>query len=528
MRLANARLLDPAGTALTPTNPARTSPAPTAPAAIDPASTALVDIDVVDGAIDRVSPAGSTPHAQTRGADERYDLEGALVIPGLWDEHTHMGQWARHRTRPSVLEAASAEAAAEVARTAAQAHAASGSTEPLVLVGMRDGFWPAAPTRQLLDAATGDVPTLMVSSDVHCSWPNTAMLARLGLAPEGTLLREEAAFDALQVVEGMLDADTLDRHVVDALAAAAARGIVGVVDLEFDDAVGAWQRPGRASSTRVEAGIYPKDLALAAERGLRSGDAIAGAARVGRLKVITDGSLGTRTAWTTHPYPDGVGPERRGVRNIDGSELDALLARATAQGLGAAIHAIGDAAVAAAIDAFERAAAAGRGTAGDRIEHAQLVAAHDIPRMARLGLVASVQPEHALDDRELTGALWTDRAGDAFRIRSLLDGGVPVVLGSDAPVTPLDPWRAIATAVTRTRGGESPWQPEEAITLEQAVAASARTRIAVGEPADLVVLADALPGAAEIASDPNGAAGHIRAAAARATLIGGALVHGAL
>ncbi|GEK81115.1 amidohydrolase [Agrococcus baldri] len=487
MRLANARLL----------------------------SGTMVDIDVVDGEIERVSPAGSTP-----SAGERHDLEGATVVPGLWDEHTHMGQWARHRTRPSVLDASSADEAAALARAAVAAHTGS---DPLVLVGMRDGLWPAPPTRAQLDAATGATPTLVVSSDVHCSWPNTAMLTRLGLELDGPLLREEAAFATLQEVEGMLDADALDRHVASALAAAAARGVVGVVDLEFDDAVGAWQRPGRATPTRVEAGIYQQDLERAAERGLRTGDPIAGSARVGRLKVITDGSLGTRTAWTTHPYDAGTG-----VRNVDDADLDRLLARAGELGLGAAIHAIGDAAVSAVIDAFERAAAAGRQTAGDRIEHAQLLTADDIPRMARLGLAASLQPEHALDDRELTDTLWGDRAQDAFRIRSLLDGGVRVVLGSDAPVTPLDPWRAIATAVTRTRGGEPPWRPDEAIALEQALAASARTRIDAGEPADLVVLADALPSADDVAHDPHGAAERLRSTAIRATLIAGEAVHGSL
>ncbi|SFS03975.1 hypothetical protein SAMN04487783_0814 [Agrococcus baldri] len=484
------------------------------------ADQSLTDLDIVDGAIERVSPAGSTP-----SAGERHDLEGATVIPGLWDEHTHMGQWARHRTRPSVLEAGSADEASVIARDAARAHSGS---DPLVLVGMRDGLWPAAPTRRQLDDATGAVPTLIVSSDVHSSWPNSAMLARLGIEFDGPLLREEAAFDILQVIERMLDADRLDRHVVDALAAAAARGVVGVVDLEFSDAVGAWQRPGRATPVRVEAGIYQHDLDLAEERGLRTGDPIAGTARVGRFKVITDGSLGTRTAWTAHPYDDGLGSVGRGVRNEDDRDLDRLLARAGRLGLGAAVHAIGDAAVSAAIDAFERAAATGRVTADDRIEHAQLVAETDILRMAHLGLTASLQPEHALDDRELTESLWSDRAGDAYRIRSLLDGGVRVVLGSDAPVTPLDPWRAIATAVTRTRGDERPWQPEEAIALEQAIGASARTRIAAGEPADLVVLADALPSADEIAHAPNAAAGRLRAAAISATLIAGEVVHGSL
>ncbi|WP_405218493.1 amidohydrolase [Agrococcus sp. Ld7] len=500
MRLANALLLDGLCSLR----------------AADGSGEVLADIDIVDGVIERVSPAGSTP-----SVGERDDLEGATVIPGLWDEHTHMGQWARHRTRPSVLAAASAEEAAAIAGTAARAHGARSGADgdPLVLVGMRDALWPTPPTRALLDAATGAVPTLVVSSDVHCSWPNSAMLTRLGPTLDDTLLREDAAFDTLQAIEGMLDTDALDLLVVDALAAAAERGVVGVVDLDFDDAVGAWLRPARATPTRIEVGVYQQDLELAEQRGLRTGDPIAGTARMGRLKVITDGSLGTRTAWTAHPYVGATGGGT-GVRNVDDADLDRLLARAGGLGLAAAVHAIGDAAVSAAIDAFERAASAGRRTADDRIEHAQLVAEADIPRIARLGLTASVQPEHALDDRELTESLWADRSGNAFRIRSLLEAGVPVVLGSDAPVTPLDPWRAIATAVTRTRGDEEPWQREEAITIEQAIAASARTRIAAGEPADLVVLGAPLPDG----DDPHVVAAALRSIAVERTLVGGEAV----
>lgn len=500
MRFANARLLDSLSS----------------PGGGPSAGDLLADIDIVDGLIERVSPAGSTP-----SVGEWEDLEGATVIPGLWDEHTHMGQWARHRTRPSVLEATSPDEAAAIAGAAARAHASrpDADGDPLVLVGMRDGLWPAPPSRELLDVATGAVPTLVVSSDVHCSWPNTAMLQRLGLTLDGALLREDAAFDALQAVEGMLDTDALDRLVIDALAAAAERGVVGVVDLEFDDAVGAWMRPARRTPTRVEVGVYQQDLELAAQRGLRTGDPIAGSARMGRLKVITDGSLGTRTAWTAHPYVGGTG-HGSGVRNVDDGDLDRLLARAGELGLAAAVHAIGDAAVTAAIDAFERAASAGRRTDDDRIEHAQLVSEADLPRIARLALTASVQPEHALDDRELTDSLWADRAGNAFRIRSLLEAGVSVVLGSDAPVTPLDPWRAIATAVTRTRGTEEPWQPEEAITIPQAIAASSRTRIAAGEPADLVVLDAPVPSD----DDPHRVAASLRSMPVRRTMIGGVTV----
>lgn len=468
-----------------------------------------VDIDVADGRITRVADAGetSTPH-------RIIDLDRATVVPGLWDEHVHIEQWAVYRSRANVLAATSAIEAAAIARIAAGAHRGNG---PLILVGMRDGLWPDAPTRALLDEAVGQVPTLIVSSDLHCSWPSTAFVTAEGLDADTVLLREADAFGLLQRLGERATPHDIDQVIVEACAAAAARGVVGLVDLEFLDAVGAWERRAASTPLRVSAGVYPHDLALAESRGLRGGAPIAGRATVGHLKVLSDGSLGTRTAWTHHPY-DGT----CGVSNFDASTLDELLRRGTALGLDATIHAIGDAAMDAALDAFARAGV------GGRIEHAQLATDATVARMGTLGITASVQPEHALDDRELTERLWADRRHDAFRLRSFLDAGVPLALGSDAPVTPLDPWIAIATATTRTRGDETPWQPDEAITLAQALAASARVRIGEGQPADLVILDDALPTDETIAQDPNAAAAQLRGIAVSATLIEGEPVYGAL
>jgi predicted amidohydrolase YtcJ len=114
--------------------------------------------------------------------------------------------------------------------------------------------------------------------------------------------------------------------------------------------------------------------------------------------------------------------------------------------------------------------------------------APDIDRLARLGLIASVQPEHAIDDRDVADRYWAGRTGHAFAYRSLLDAGVTLALGSDAPVAPLDPWVTIAAAVHRTRGEREPWHPEQRITVAEALGASGHGPIAAGRAADLVVL----------------------------------------
>ncbi len=136
------------------------------------------------------------------------------------------------------------------------------------------------------------------------------------------------------------------------------------------------------------------------------------------------------------------------------------------------------------LDAFTASGARGA------IEHAQLVGREDLPRMARLGLVASVQPAHLLDDRDVTHQSWPDRADRCFPLRSLLDAGVELALGSDAPVAPLDPWLAMAAAVHRSGDDREPWNPAESLTPAEALAASTdgQTTVGVGSRGDLVLL----------------------------------------
>jgi predicted amidohydrolase YtcJ len=224
---------------------------------------------------------------------------------------------------------------------------------------------------------------------------------------------------------------------------------------------------------------------------MRTGQTVGGGAgllRVGPLKVLIDGSLNTRTAFCVDPYPHGG----HGILTVSEAELVALLARARETGFVPAVHAIGDGANQVALDAFAEA-----GTGG-RIEHAQFVRQEDFARFGELGLTASVQPAHALDDRDAADANWAGRTGRAFPLRSLLDGGARLALGSDAPVAPLDPWLAMSAATTRARNdGRGPWHPEQALTREEALLASTRGcgRIRAGAVADIAVL-DADPLAA--------------------------------
>lgn len=434
---------------------------------------ALVDIAIADGVITDIGPALDGVAAR------EFDAAGRTLIPGLWDEHVHTNQWAISRRRLDLTEARSAaEAVALVA-------AAIGNSDDDVFVGVnyRDALWPDTPTAAALDAVSGNRPVMLVSGDVHGTWLNSAALDRFGVTEhDNGLIAEDEAFRVQQLANHVDDA-VLDSWVAEALADAASRGIVGIVDFEMRDSAPDWIRRSAAGQLpmRVEASVYREHLDAAIAEGRSTGRILdaSGLVRAGYLKVITDGSLGTRTAWCSHAYPNGS----HGAANVDYDELAAQVSRAHAAGIVPAIHAIGDLANRAVLDMYERLGI------GGRLEHAQQVAAEDVGRFAKLGVIASVQPEHAMDDRDAAEQLWADALDDSYLLRSLVEAGARLALGSDAPVAPLEPWFAIASAVYRRRDGRDAWRAHEALTLEQAIAASTRhARIAVGAPADLVLL----------------------------------------
>jgi hypothetical protein len=441
------------------------------------------DIEISEGVIASVRPT-SSQFGPVVG--EVIDVDGRWVTPGLWDHHVHFEQWAIARARVDLSGASSAAEAARVIGAAASRH-----RDLIVGVGFRDALWPDVPTAELLDRATGETAAVLVSGDLHSAWLNTAARRRFDLPVAASdLLREQAAFD-VQLAVADLPRERVEALVTDAAGAAAARGVVGIVDFEWPDIGPTWQEriAGGLTSLRVRCSVWPQNLDDAIGRAMHTGDplsATSGLATMGSLKVIIDGSLNTRTAYCFQAYPGEEATGAHGRLTVEPAELVDLLTRARAAGLSAAVHAIGDHANSIALDAFE---IAGYGPS-DRssIEHAQLLTERDIERMARLGLVASVQPEHALDDRDVADRYWAGRTDRAFAYRSLLDAGVPLALGSDAPVAPLDPWGAIAAAVHRSRNDRPPWHPEQQISAEDALPASSHTTVEVGRVADLAVV----------------------------------------
>jgi predicted amidohydrolase YtcJ len=445
-----------------------------------------VDVHVDDGRVAAVAPAGTGP----RGGAESIDLDGRILTPGLWDEHVHFTQWTIRRARFDLSGTTSAEDVLDRVR-AALGTAEHREGAVVTGYGFRDGTWSSPPTLRALDEVTGSTPVVLIAGDLHCAWVNSAAAARFDATPDESGVLRETDWYAVGPKLAAASPPTTDAFR-EAAQAAARRGVVGIVEFENTANLDEWPERVAAGvdSLRVEASVWPHRLDAAIARGLRTGDVLEprGLVTMGRLKVVVDGSLNTRTAFCWDPYP-GIAAHLQhvcGVSNVPPAELRGLLERADAHGIGGAIHAIGDRANTEVIDTFEELGIPGV------IEHAQLVRAEDFARFGPLGLVASVQPEHAMDDRDVADLHWQGRTGRAFAYASLHDAGATLRFGSDAPVAVLDPWFAIAAATSRSRDDRTPWHPEQRVSLDVALAASmrGRTRVEVGEVADLAILDD--------------------------------------
>jgi predicted amidohydrolase YtcJ len=432
----------------------------------------LVDIDTARGLIVAIVPATGGFHAGD------IDAGGKRVTAGLWDEHVHIRSWAQMLDRADLLPADGPDAVVEIMRK----HPTRGD-EPIIGHGLRYALWTEDPRIADLDAVSATQPVLAFSMDVHSVWVNTAAAEKYDcahLVGDSGILREHDAFRLLTLMADIPDAE-MDALIDRAARDARAKGVVGVTSFEMESLTD-WDRrvANGFDVIAVTASLYPERIHEAFDRGLRTGDRVAGSVSMGYLKIITDGSINTKTAYMHEPF---CGTDIVGGLNTGEAELERLVRDAQAHGVTPALHAIGDRANTVVIDAFEKVGVSGR------IEHAQMVRPDDVARMARLGLTASIQPAHAVDDRDVADVLWCERTDYAYPMRSFLDAGVTVIFGSDAPVAPLDPWHTIRMATNRTADTRPAWHPEEALTFEEALRCSQRSTVEVGQPADLISLA---------------------------------------
>ncbi len=483
--------------------------APHTPGGDEPA---VLDVRVRAGVVTEIGP-----ELADDGSHE-LDADGRWLIPGLWDQHVHMTQWARTFARIDLVGTRSPHEVIE--RLLPALEHASGI---VVGFGYRTASWSEQPTVELLDQVARETPVVLISGDAHNGWLSSAAQQLLGAPRTSGVLTEYDWFPVMARLDDLPRDEIAEQGSLGAaITRASEMGVVGITDLEFSRCWERWPEVYDAwglRSLRVRAATYSDALDDVIARGLRTGDALEhgkGLLTMGPLKVIADGSLNTRTAYCCTPYADD--PEVRGALNLSPAELTELLTRAHRSGLRTAVHSIGDAAVETSLDAYETSGAVGT------IEHAQLVLPEHGRRMARLGVAASVQPAHLIDDRDVTQLCWPDRADRCFRLRSLLDAGVRLQMGSDAPVAPLDPWLAMATAVHRTGDQREPWNPAESLTAAEALRASVAspTGVAVGSAGDLVLL-ERDPLARH--ESPALAAESLRQMPVATTVVDGRLVH---
>ncbi|WP_180934756.1 amidohydrolase [Nocardioides ungokensis] len=475
-----------------------------------------LDVLVEQGTVTAVGAALDRP----AGVEES-DAQGRWLIPGLWDQHVHLAQWTLASQR---LDLAAARSPEDATRAVAE-RIAEWPDHPVIGWGHRSGGWDRDVTVSELDAVSGDTPVVLISGDGHHAWLNTTALMHLAMPVRDSVVREGewfAAYARLSTLVG--DDGTSPEAYRRTLDHAASMGVVGIVDFEFSGGAREWAERWAAGADllRIRMATYADTLEDVIAAGLRTGDTLPGCdgrATMGPLKIISDGSLNTRTAWCCQPYADAHRLEYPcGQPNLSGDELRTLLARAHRSGLEVATHAIGDAAVAEALASYADTGARGS------IEHAQMVGRDDVRRMAELGIRASIQPAHLLDDRDLTEKIWGDRAERCFAFRWMLDDGVELAMGSDAPVSALDPWLAIAAAVHRSADDREAWHGEQALTAREALAASVDglPTVGAGSRGDLVLL-DRDPLAA---GEGTAATGELlRTMPVATTFVGGVAVH---
>ncbi|KAJ3202074.1 hypothetical protein HDU82_007617 [Entophlyctis luteolus] len=436
--------------------------------------------------------------------DDVVDLRGAFVLaPSLVDHHVHSAAWTLHMRRLNLFAAVSA--AEVLSLVADRILKVPKSSEVLVGCGFRVGSWPDLDdlNRDSLDQVSNGHPVALICSDLHSMVCNSAALSILGSAfeseSESGWLREKPCFDAT-VKLGDVGDELLDSWVEEMALDAARKGVTEIVDFEMNDNLSSWTRRISVKgfrTLRVRAGMYQPHIHNAISRKLKSGDVVPdthGLLTVGPYKIITDGSLGTQTAYCHSFYPN---TRSNGLWIYEDETLRTMAEYGTANSLTLAIHAIGDKANQKTLEILSS-LSTGPPLLGSSIEHAQLVSEEDTAVFAQLGLIASIQPEHLNDDRELCMRFWPSCNHRAFPYRSLLEAGASLKLGSDAPVAPLDPWRAIAAAVSRSRGAvdiggefEDGFHPEQKIErIDAWVASTSNGKVnpEKGDRADLCIL----------------------------------------
>jgi predicted amidohydrolase YtcJ len=420
------------------------------------------------------------------------DLDGKFVVPGFIDNHAHFISGGFQLQSVDLRHARDEIEFTRIIRERAERHPGRWITGG---DWDHDG-WPGAalPTRELIDRFTPSTPVFVSRYDGHMGLANSRVLEMAGITREtpdpsgGHIVKDPSTGEPTGILkdaamskvwslipppteEEMLDAAGL------ALAEARSVGLTSIQDISAAEHIATYQKLKEqgALTARLYCRLPLRRWKELADRTVRAatGDEWI---RVGSLKAFVDGSLGSSTALFFEPYLSD--PSTRGLPSdvLAGGDLERWAMAADSAGLQLSIHAIGDSANSLLLDLFERIVQ--RNPQWDRrlrIEHAQHIDPRDFERFARLGVIASVQPYHAIDDgRWAETRIGPERCKTTYPFKSFLDHGVRMCFGSDWTVAPLDPLLGLYAAVTRrTTDGKHPngWVPDQRILIEQAIRA---------------------------------------------------------
>ncbi len=492
-------------------------------------------------------------------ATEMIDAQGRLVVPGFIDGHVHFMdgsfQLLEIDLKHTRDEKEFVERIAEKARSLAPGRWMLGGD-------WDEEAWPDAklPTRWMIDAATPNNPVWISRYDGHAALANSVALKLAGVSKDtatpagGVIVRDSKTGEptgvfkdaAQSLIDRVVPAPS-EAEAVEALKAglaeAARDGVTSVEDMnvgsaspdgDFSGIIRLLRKAEREGwlTCRFWAAIPIADWKKLADAGLshNMGD---GFIQLGAVKAFADGSLGSRTAWMYAPFDDD--PPNSGLPMPilqPPSKFEALARQIDVAGIQISTHAIGDRANATMLDIYEAIGGADPRAHRFRIEHAQHLRPEDFARFGRLGVIASMQPYHAIDDgRWAEKRIGRERALTSYAWRSMLRAGAPLAFGTDWPVAPLNPLLGLYAAVTRaTLDGKHSegWFPEEKLTMEEALRAytqgsayaafeeKEKGTIAPGKLADFAVLS------ADLFSIPPE---KIKDARVLATVIGGKVVY---
>ena len=463
------------------------------------------------------------------------DLKGRLAVPGLSDSHVHFIQGGFQLLSVDLKDARSEE---EFVRRIAEKSRSMPPGRWMQGGDWDEEAWPSErlPNRWLIDPVTPHTPVFISRYDGHAGLANSLALNLAGVnkntpdpaggvivrdpksgEPTG-VLKDEAQALVLKVIPRPTESE-MEEALRAALKEAARVGLTSVHDITVDteswngNFTGEIELLRRAEregwlTCRIYAITPIARWKRLAEAGV-SHDMGSDFLKLGAVKAFADGSLGSRTAWMFKPLDDDPGNSGLPMPLMaPPSKMEELARQADKTGIQLCTHAIGDRAVSAILDIYERIGGENAVAHRFRVEHAQHVQPEDFARFGKLGIVASMQPYHAIDDgRWAEKRIGHERARSSYAWRSMLDAGVVLAFGSDWPVAPLNPLLGIYAAVTRaTLDGRNPggWFPEQRLTVEEALRAytqgsayasfqeNVKGTISEGMLADVVVLSEDL------------------------------------